>query len=89
VFCKFPQLGYSDDLAGVHDESSDHKYTAAVSAGWMEEAKLTLWVQIIDKYFGNMTAEFSFKGDLAAVRMRKTAEDFLEEYRGSLCARKA
>lgn len=89
VFCKFPQLGYSQELAGIHDESSDFKYTAAVSAGWMEEAKLTLWVQIIDKYFGNMTAEFSFKGDLAAVRMRKTAEDFLEEYQGSLCARKA
>ena len=54
----------------------------------MEEAKLTLWVQIIDKYFGNMTAEFSFKGNLAAVRMQKTAEDFLDEYRGVLLAEK-
>lgn len=88
VFCKFPQLGYSDDLAGIHDASSDHKYSAAVSAGWMEETKLTLWVQIIDKYFGNMTAEFSFKGNLAAVRMQKTAEDFLEEYQGVLLAEK-
>ena len=88
VFCKFPQLGYSDDLAGIHDESSDHKYSAAVSAGWMEVTKLTLWVQIIDKYFGNMTAEFSFKGNLAAVRMQKTAEDFLEEYQGVLLAEK-
>lgn len=88
VFCKFPQLGYSNELAGLHDGSSDFKYDAAVSAGWMEKSKLTLWVQIIDKYFGNMTAEFSFKEDLAAVRMRKTAEDFLEEYQGQLCAKR-
>ena len=89
VFCQFPQLGYSDLLAGVHDESSDFKYAAAVSAGWVEEAKLNLRVQIIDKYFGNMTAEFAFRGDQAAVRMRKTAEDFLEEYQGTLLAEKA
>ena len=89
VFCQFPQLGYSDLLAGVHDESSDFQYAAAVSAGWVEEAKLNLRVQIIDKYFGNMTAEFAFRGDQAAVRMRKTAEDFLEEYQGTLLAEKA
>lgn len=87
VFCKFPQLGYSDLLAGVHDESSDFKYSAAVSAGWVEEAKLNIRVQIIDKYFGNMTAEFAFRGELAAVRMRKTAEDFLDEYQGTLLAK--
>ena len=84
VFCKFPQLGYSDQRAGVHDENSDFRYDAAVSAGWVEEAKLSIRVQILDKYFGNMTAEFAFRGDYAAVRMRKTAEDFLEEYQGQL-----
>lgn len=89
LFCKFPQLGYSDGLAGVHDAASDFRYDAAVSAGWTEAAKLTLRVQIIDKYFGNMTAEFAFRKDGAAVRMRKTAEDFLEEYQGTLFAQKA
>lgn len=89
VFCKFPQLGYSRELAGVHDEHSDFKYDAAVSAGWMEEAKLTLRVQIIDTYFGNMTAEFAFRGNSAAVRMQKTAEDFLEEYQGAFHAEKS
>ena len=86
VFCQFPQLGYSGLLAGVHDETSDFRYRAAVSAGWVEEAKLNLRVQIIDSYLGNMTAEFAFRGELAAVRMRKTAEDFLEEYQGTLLA---
>ena len=86
VFCKFPQLGYSRELAGVHDGHSNFKYDAAVSAGWMEEAKLTLWIQIIDTYFGNMTAEFAFRGNGAAVRMQKTAEDFLDEYQGTLYA---
>lgn len=89
VFCKFPQLGYSDELAGIHDENSPFKYNAAVSAGWTEAAKLTLRVQIIDRYFGNMTAEFAFRKDGAAVRMQKTAEDFLEEYQGTLFAPKA
>ena len=48
----------------------------------MEEARLTLRVQIIDTYFGNMTAEFAFRSNVAIVQMQKTAEDFLEEYQG-------
>lgn len=88
-FCKFPQLGYSDIRAGVHDPDSDFRYDAAVSAGWVEPGKLTLQVWIIDRYIGNMTAEFAFRGDVAAVRMHKTAEDFLEEYQGTLFAQAA
>ena len=44
VFCKFPQLGYSRELAGVHDEHSDFKYDAAVSA-----SNLYKYIHIIRK----------------------------------------
>ena len=45
-------------------------------------------VQIIDRYFGNMLAMFSFAGDTAVVRMHKSAEDFLQEYQGEFVARR-
>jgi hypothetical protein len=43
---------------------------------------LILCVQIIDDYFGNLSAVFGFNGDEVAVSMSKTAEDFLNEYQG-------
>lgn len=61
-------------------------YDCACSAAWREERKLLLKVQVIDRYFGNMLAMFSFKGDVAVVRMVKTAENFLNEYTGEFCA---
>jgi hypothetical protein len=58
-------------------------YDCAVSGAWREERKFALKVQIIDRYFGNMYAVFSFDGKgNAALRMTKTAEDFLDEYKG-------
>ena len=64
-------------------------YNDAVSLAWTEDKKLLLFVQIIDRYFGNMSAVFAFKGDYASACFSKTAEDFLGEYEGVLVAKKA
>lgn len=85
-FGKFPQLGYSDDRGNVHDITG-FRYDCAASAGWIEDKKLQLRVQIIDRYFGSFTATFGFLNEnTVAVRMLKHAEDFLEEYEGWMVA---
>lgn len=85
LFVKFPQLGYSDGAGGAVTEDG-FMYDCASSAGWLEEKKLLLSVQIIDRYFGNMGAVFAFRGKEAAVSMTKTAENFLNEYEGCFTA---
>lgn len=80
VFSKFPQENYSDLVATVPEPGN--LYDCAVSADWPEERKLRIKVQIIDKYFGNMSMEFGFKDDRVGIFMAKTAEAFLEEYHG-------
>ena len=85
VFGNFPQLGYYGDYGGI-DTTDGSMYDCAASAGWMEERKLILNVQIIDRYFGNMFAEFSFKDDCVYLFMKRTAENFLNEYEGAAVA---
>ena len=53
----------------------------------MDDRRVLLNVQIIDRYFGNFSAVFAFKGEECALSMRKTAEDFLNEYNGCAIAR--
>ncbi len=81
VFCKFPQFGYSNDTGGVRT-TDGFLYDCASSAGFLEENKLSLRIQVIDKYFGNMFMTFAFKGCEVAVNMGGVAEDFLKEYQG-------
>ena len=85
VFGKFPQYGYSDLYCRV-PTTNGFLYDCAASAAWGEPQKLLLRVQIIDRYFGNMFAIFSFRDDVATVTMSKTAEAFLEEYQGEFVA---
>ena len=85
VFGKFPQYGYSDLYCRV-PTTNGFLYDCAASAAWGEEQKLLLRVQIIDRYFGNMFAIFSFRDDVATVTMSKTAEYFLMEYVGEFVA---
>ena len=85
VFDKFPELGYSDEY-GVTKTTNGFMYNDAASFAWLEDKKLILFVQIIDRYFGNMSAVFAFKGDDAAAYFSKTAEFFLMEYEGRLLA---
>lgn len=85
VFGKFPELGYSDEHGGIKTENG-FMYNDAVSLCWTQENKLWMFVQIIDRYFGNMSASFSFKDNMVVCRMTKAAEDFLGEYIGDIVA---
>ncbi|MBO5198623.1 MAG: serine hydrolase [Lachnospiraceae bacterium] len=80
AFSKFPQDGYSDMIATI--EEKGHRYDCACSAAWVEEKKLKLKVQIIDKYFGNICMTFGFKDNRVGIVMVKNAEAFLNEYCG-------
>ena len=44
---------------------------------------------IIDDYFGNMSAVFTFDGDNVLLKMTKTAEWFLDEYCGEAKGKRA
>lgn len=84
-FGKFPQEGYSDMTAT--QTSPGNMYDCACSAVWGEEQKLLIKVQIIDKYFGNLTMTFGFKDSRIEICMIKNAEAFLEEYSGFACGK--
>ena len=84
-FFKFPQENYSDMVATIPQPG--HMYDCACSAAWCEENKLKIFVQIIDKYFGELCMTFSFKDDRIAIRMAKSAEAFLNEYQGFACGK--
>ena len=87
VFGKFPELGYSNDNGGIRT-TDGFMYNDAVSFAWLEDSKIGIKVQIIDRYFGNANLFFGFKGDDATLLMTKTAEDFLDEYQGRATAKK-
>lgn len=87
VFGHFPQFGYSNDC-GALTTTDGFTYADAVSLAWSGDKQLLLFVQIIDRYFGNMTARIAFKGDKAFAFFQKTAEFFLDEYWGTLVATK-
>ena len=85
-FGKFPEDGYSTEHGGLKN-TEGYRYDCATSAAWFNENRLRLRCQIIDNYFGNFSARFSFEdGDVDAV-FSKTAEDFLDEYRGTITAK--
>ena len=87
VFGKFPELGYSNDFGGLRT-SDGFMYKDAVSLGWLEENKLILFVQIIDRYFGLMSAVFAFRDEWATAQFDKIGEDFLGKYGGELVAKR-
>ncbi len=86
VFGKFPQLGYSNEY-GVLNTTDGFMYNDAASLCFSDDNKLTLIVQIIDRYFGNFSAIFAFNDDYATANFVKTAEDFLKEYNGLVIAK--
>jgi hypothetical protein len=85
VFDRFPEEGYSDMVG--NESAPGNTYRAAFSADWPEERKLRIRVQIIDKYFANLAIVFGFRdGEHVSVRMTKVAENFLNEYNGTMNA---
>ena len=80
-FSYFPQEGYSAEVGGVRADG--HYYKCACSGAWQTEKTLFLKVQIIDDYFGRSNMTFGFVDENhVTIQMRKTAEDFLNEYNG-------
>lgn len=88
AFGKFPQLGYSNGYGGVKT-TDGFMYDCAASLAFKGENQLLLFVQIIDKYFGNLSITIGFNDEYANVRMVKNAEDFLNEYNGEFVAKLA
>ena len=86
VFGKFPEEGYSDLVGNTY--CPGNYYDCAVSAR-LEGNKLSLDVQIIDKYFGRVFMNFGFKDDEISVIMGKICEDFCSEYEGWAYGKKA
>ena len=80
AFGEFPEDGYSDKVGSV--AAPGNKYKCAASAAWVDNERMFIKVQIIDKYFGvlNITAGFNENG--LGLHMNKCAEDFLETYQG-------
>ena len=87
VFSRFPEEGYSTDVGG--EASTDgYTYRDAASAAWLEEEKLMIYVQLIDRYFGNLCMIFSHNDGEITATFVKAAEDFLKGYQGILTARR-
>ena len=79
VFGVFPQSGYSDRIGGIPGK---RLYQCAASAAWLSKDTLSIEVQIIDTYFGNLQMILRFCGNGIGIQMTKTAENFLQEYKG-------
>ncbi len=86
-FDKFPELGYSQDFGGLRTTDGS-KYDCATSLAWMQDNKILIYVQIIDRYFGNASLTFAFNGEHAFLSFDKAAEDFLWNYKGVATARR-
>ena len=85
VFGKFPELGYSNDFGGLRT-TDGFMYDDAVSFAWLEDKKVIVFSQIIDRYFGLTSAVFAFRDEWAAAQFTKVGEDFLQKYEGELTA---
>jgi len=79
IFGFFPQAGYSDRVGTM---PGNRFYKCAASGAWVGEKNLFIKVQIIDTYFGNLRINIGFEGNGIGILMKKTAEDFLDEYQG-------
>lgn len=86
-FGKFPELGYSQDFGGLRTTDGS-KYDCATSLAWTQENKILIYVQIIDRYFGNASLTFAFNNEYAALSFDKVAEDFLWNYKGVAVAKR-
>lgn len=80
VLCKFPKNAMPDEIGSVDVKGCSHE--CAVSAAWVEDKKLFIKAQIIDKYLANLCITIGFKGEKAGVQFIANAEFFLGKYQG-------
>jgi len=76
----FPETHYFGKRISV---PKTEKYRCLNAAVWETPHTLLVRTYVIDDYFGNMSACFTFDGDTVHLDMQKTAEWFLDEYTGS------
>lgn len=87
VLGEFPEDGYSDCIGGM--ESPGNRYRCAASGAWIEPHKLSIKVQILDKYFGQLNITVAFTEDGLGLYMEKAAENFLLNYSGYATGKRA
>nr|MBQ4319416.1 serine hydrolase [Clostridia bacterium] len=75
----FPETHYSGRRINF---PKGEGYRCLNTAVWESENTLLVRSYVIDDYFGNMAARFTFDGDKVSVNMTKTAEWFMDEYVG-------
>ncbi len=75
----FPENHYSGKRINT---PSEHPYRCLNCGVWESENTFLVRTYIIDDYFGNMAARFTFDGDSVILKLTKTAEWFLDEYVG-------
>lgn len=80
VFCKFPKKAMPDEVGSVDVEGYQHQ--CAVSGAWVEDKKLFIKAQIIDKYLANLCITIGFNNDDVGMQFVPNAEFFLEKYLG-------
>lgn len=80
VFCNFPKNAMPDEVGGV--DAVGYRHKCAVSGAWVEEKKLFIKAQIIDKYLANLCITIGFRGDTVGMQIMANAEFFLEKYHG-------
>lgn len=78
----FPETHYFGDTIGT---PSGKGYVCRSAGAWAEPHKLIIRTYITDEYLGNMTLTASFKDNTVNIFTEKTAEWFLDEYRGFAC----
>ncbi len=79
VFGRFPQYGYSNDVGGIQS-TDNYLYKCATSVAFTSQNQLSIYVQVVDRYFGNLSIMMGFKDDYVTVKMTKVAENFFNEY---------
>ncbi len=80
IIGQFPQTGYSRETGG--EECPGNTYRCAASGAWSEPQRFSITVQIIDDYIGLLSIIIGFNAKHAWLAMRKSAENFLDEYDG-------
>lgn len=80
IFGLFPEEGYPDETGNIPEPGN--RYACAASAAWVEPHKLHIAVQIIGRYYGNLSINLAFTEGEVGLYMSKAAEFFLMEYMG-------
>lgn len=87
IFALFPEEDYFDITVGI--PAKGHRYQCAISAAWVEEQKLCIRVQSIDKHLGGLFIIASFKDDDICIEMKSNTNCFFNEYSGYINGRKS